>query len=147
MFCYGETWIFKSLQMVFPKACLTYYSSPINTCTSNTASPVHLMSLPAILAGILVLVVVAPLLQAQPLIPSGNSNNFEYKRYCSNSLSDVIRLLCGGPYNSQQYAQYSKFPLIPLNTKTKKTYCAQNYWMISYFFFFLFCSLFFFLLS
>ncbi|KNC27000.1 hypothetical protein FF38_02304 [Lucilia cuprina] len=94
--------------MVLPKARLMYSSSSlINTCkTSKTASPVHLMSLPAILVGILVLVVVTPL-QAHPLIPSGNSHSFEYKHYCSNSLSDVIRLLCGGPYSSQQYTHYT----------------------------------------
>lgn len=53
---------------------------------------------------LLILVLMLSSMHALPLIPggSGNSGNhtFEYKRYCSNTLSDAIRLICGGRYNS-----------------------------------------------
>ncbi|KAM7349075.1 insulin-like peptide 6 isoform 1-T1 [Cochliomyia hominivorax] len=88
--------------MVFTKVRLMHSSSSVNACFSNAGSPVHLMSFPVILVGLLVLVVVTPL-QAQPLIPSGNSHNFDYKRYCSSSLVEILRLICGERYSRQQY--------------------------------------------
>lgn len=96
--------------MVFPKVGVasSSYSANAGSATASILSPVHLMSLPTIFVGILVLIVIAPL-QAQPLIPAGNSQNFEYKSYCSRSLSEFLNLICGGRYSSQQYAQYRKF--------------------------------------
>ncbi|TMW51431.1 hypothetical protein DOY81_003498 [Sarcophaga bullata] len=95
--------------MVFPKVRVVCSSPSANAgnATASLFSPVHLMSLPAIFVGILVLVVIAPL-QAQPLIPAGNSQNFEYKSFCSKSLSDFLSLICGVRYSSQQYAQYQQ---------------------------------------
>ena len=100
--------------MVFPKVGVASSSHSANagSATASLLSPVHLMSLPIIFVGILVLIVIAPL-QAQPLIPAGNSQNFEYKSFCSKSLSDFLSLICGGRYSSQQYAQYRKFSTYP----------------------------------
>ena len=130
--------------MVYPKVGVasSSYSANAGSATASLLSPVHLMSLPTIFVGILVLIVIAPL-QAQPLIPAGNSQNFEYKSFCSKSLSDFLSLICGGRYSSQQYAQYRKFSTYPpfykysLLPKTKYSQLFSSFFFLLLFFHFL----------
>ncbi|XP_037928024.1 insulin-like peptide [Teleopsis dalmanni] len=48
----------------------------------------------------LVLLIYGPVTsEASPLI-ADDGTNIEFKRYCSNTLSDAIRIICGGRFNS-----------------------------------------------
>uniref|UniRef100_A0A1A9W9A8 Insulin-like domain-containing protein n=1 Tax=Glossina brevipalpis TaxID=37001 RepID=A0A1A9W9A8_9MUSC len=49
---------------------------------------------------LLLLVFIPAPIQPLPLTPSADNTSFEYKRYCSSALSDAIRLICGGRFNS-----------------------------------------------
>lgn len=86
-----------SLQMVFSKE-----TSSSNKINIRSARPLRFLS---VTAGIIVLLIVVLLgpkqTQAAPLLATPvDKHNVEYKRYCSNSLSDIMFSICGGKFNS-----------------------------------------------